>query len=71
VTPPAIADAYELALEKALEILPTLVCYEVKDYRNEAKVQKGIRATMMSKQFGMEDFLTKLIAKACSKCVPL
>jgi len=48
--------------------LPTLTCYEIKDYRNEAEVEKGIKTSIMSKQYGSEDFLTKLIAKACGKC---
>lgn len=70
LTPSEIVDGYELALEKALEILPTLTCYEVKDYRNEAEVEKGIRTSIMSKQFGTEDFLTKLIAEACVSILP-
>ena len=56
-----------MALEKALEILPTLVCDEVKDYRNEEEVLKVIRTSVMSKQLGNEDFLAKLITRACSK----
>jgi T-complex protein 1 subunit theta len=54
-----------------LEILPTLTCCEIKDYRNEAEVEKGIRTAVMSKQYGNEDFLTKLIAKACGKYICL
>ena len=67
LTPAEIVDGYELALEKALQILPTLTCYEVKDYRNSEEVQKAIKTSIMSKQYGQEDFLTKLIAKACGK----
>lgn len=70
LTSSEIVDGYELALEKALEILPTLTCYEIKDYRNEAEVEKGIRTSVMSKQYGNEDFLTKLIAKACVSILP-
>lgn len=54
-----------------MEILPTLTCYEIKDYRNEAIVEKGIRIAVMSKQYGNEDFLTRLIAKACGKYISL
>lgn len=71
MTSSEIVDGYELALEKALEILPTLTCYEIKDYRNEAVVEKGIRTAVMSKQYGNEDFLTRLIAKACGKYISL
>lgn len=70
LTSSEIVDGYELALEKALEILPTLTCYEIKDYRNEAEVEKGIKTSIMSKQYGNEDFLTKLIAKACVSILP-
>lgn len=71
LTSSEIVDGYELALERALELLPTLTCYEIKDYRNEAEVEKGIRTAVMSKQYGNEDFLTKLIAKACGKYICL
>jgi T-complex protein 1 subunit theta len=54
-----------------LEILPTLTCYEIKDYRNEAEVKKSIKTSVMSKQYGNENFLTKLIAKACGECVSM
>ncbi len=67
LTPSEIVSGFELALEKALEVLPTLVVDEVKDYRNEDEVFKVIRTAVMSKQLGNEDFLAKLITKACSK----
>lgn len=54
-----------------MEILPTLTCFEIKDYRNEAVVEKGIRTAVMSKQYGNEDFLTRLITKACGKYISL
>ena len=58
---------YELAAEKALEILPSLVCYEVTDYKNKEQVIKGIKTSVMSKQYGNEELLSSLIADACSK----
>lgn len=67
MTPTEIALGYELAVEKALEILPTLTCYEVKDFRNKNEVLKGIKTAIMSKQYGNEDMLSNLIADACSK----
>ncbi|GLG97589.1 T-complex protein 1 subunit delta [Gryllus bimaculatus] len=70
LTPSEIVDGYELALEKALEILPTLTCYEIKDYRNETEVSKGIKTAIMSKQYGNEDFLTSLISRACVSILP-
>ena len=67
LTPTEIISGYEMALDKTLEILPTLVCDEVKDYRNEAEVTKVIRTAVMSKQLGNEDLLARLITRACSK----
>ena len=60
---------YELALEKALEIIPTLVVDEVKDHRNEQDVLRAIRPAVMSKQLGNEDVIAKLITQACSKSI--
>lgn len=61
-----MSEGYELALNKALEILPGLTCYEVKDFRVLEEAVKGIRSSIVSKQFGREDFIAPLIAKACS-----
>lgn len=63
--PTEVAEGYEIALTKALEILPTLSCYEVKNTRDEESVKKAIRTGVMSKQYGHEDFLADLITKAC------
>ncbi len=38
IKPTEVAEGYELALEKALEILETLSVDEIKDPRNEAEV---------------------------------
>uniref|UniRef100_A0A336MKM4 T-complex protein 1 subunit theta n=1 Tax=Culicoides sonorensis TaxID=179676 RepID=A0A336MKM4_CULSO len=70
VTVTDICDGYEKALEKALELLPTLVCHEIKDYRDIEKVKEGLRTAVMSKQLGHEDFLADLIAKACVSILP-
>lgn len=65
-----ICEGYERGLDKVLEILPTLTCYEVDDVRNLEKVKEGLKASIMSKQFGNEDFLVDLIAKACVSIMP-
>lgn len=70
VTTSEIVEGYEKALEKACDLLPTLVCYEVKDCRNVAAVREAMRGAIMSKQLGHEDFLAELIAKACVSILP-
>lgn len=44
-----------------------LVCGTIKDLRNSQEVTQAIRTSVMSKQYGNEDFLAKMIAQACSK----
>lgn len=70
VTVTDICDGYERALEKALELLPGLVCHEIKDYRDIEQVKEGLRTAVMSKQLGNEDFLAELIGKACVSILP-
>ncbi|KAF6205067.1 hypothetical protein GE061_019234 [Apolygus lucorum] len=70
MTPIDIIEGYQLALAKALDVLPSLVCHEIKDIKNEEDVSKAIRASVMSKQYGHEDFLTKIITKACISILP-
>jgi T-complex protein 1 subunit theta len=68
--PTEVAQGYEMALEKAIEILETLSCYEVKNTKDEASVKKAIRTAVMSKQYGNEDFLADMICKACISILP-
>lgn len=65
LTPNEIAEGYEKALEKALEILPNLVCQTVVDVQDSDVITKAIKAAIMSKQYGNESFLTPLITEAC------
>ena len=70
--PTEVADGYELALEKALAILETLSCHEVKDISDKEDVKKVIKAAVMSKQYGNEEFLANLVRKKSSTfCVML
>jgi len=70
ITTSELADGYEKALSKALEILPKLVCHKVEDYRDVNKVKEVLRTAIMSKQYGQEDFLTDLVSKACVSILP-
>ncbi|XP_054707512.1 T-complex protein 1 subunit theta-like [Uloborus diversus] len=65
LAPSEIIQGYELALERTLDILPNLMCSEVKNTSNEEEVVKGIQSALMSKAYGNENFLAHLIAKAC------
>lgn len=69
--PVEIIEGYELARDKILnDFLPELAVAEVKDVRNSEYVQKAIRCSVMSKQYGNEDFLSTLITKACLAVTP-
>ncbi|CAH1971208.1 unnamed protein product [Acanthoscelides obtectus] len=70
ITPTEIAEGYEKGLDKCLEILPTLITHEIKDAKNYEEVKKGIKTAIMSKQYGNEDFLADLVAKACISIMP-
>ncbi|XP_043604370.1 T-complex protein 1 subunit theta [Bombus pyrosoma] len=70
ITTSEIVEGYEASLEKALQILPTLVCYEVKDYQDEKQIKLGIKTAIMSKQYGNEEPLTSLVAQACVSILP-
>lgn len=65
-----IVEGYEISVKKALEILPTLVCHEIEDFRDEEKVKVGIKTAIMSKQYGNEDALASLVTKACVSILP-
>ncbi|CAH2238595.1 jg10878 [Pararge aegeria aegeria] len=70
VTTSEIAEGYERALDKCLEILPELVCHEIKDSKNVDAVIKGIKPSIMSKQYGNEDFIASLVARASVAILP-
>lgn len=54
-----------MALEKVLEILPTLVVRTIEDVRNTEELKAGIRSVIGTKQCGYEDFLASLVVSAC------
>merc|ERR1711892_1473029 len=68
--PTEVAEGYEMALEKAIEVLQSLTCFEVKNTRDEESVMKAVRTAVMSKQYGNEDFLAKIITQACISILP-
>lgn len=53
-------------IQSALILDLGLVSGEQKNLRDKEGVVKAIRTAVMSKQYGNEDFLAKVIADACS-----
>ncbi|CAD6195645.1 unnamed protein product [Caenorhabditis auriculariae] len=70
MTPQEIAAGYEMAAEKALEVLPTLVVSEAKDLKNIEEVRHYLRSAITSKQYDNEEVIADLVAKACVQTVP-
>ncbi|NXA90064.1 TCPQ protein, partial [Melanocharis versteri] len=65
-----VIEGYEKACKKALEILPDLVCCSAKNLRDVEEVASLLHTSVMSKQYGNERFLAKLIAQACVSILP-
>lgn len=63
-----VIEGYERASEKALELLPSLVTKTIAP-NDFTEVMHVIKTSVMSKQYGNEDFLSELIGKACSKLI--
>jgi len=63
-----VAEGYELALTKSLEVLADeAVCGNVEDLRKQEDVIKAIRTAVMSKLYGYEDELAGFVFDACKK----
>ncbi|XP_018410881.1 PREDICTED: T-complex protein 1 subunit theta isoform X3 [Nanorana parkeri] len=65
-----VIEGYEKASKKALQILPDLVCSSAKNLRDVEEVASLLQTSIMSKQYGNEAFLSKLIAQACVSVLP-
>lgn len=70
LTPVQVVEGYQLALKKALDLLPELSVDEVKDVRNPEEALKAVRTAMSSKPLAGADQLTKLVAEACLAVLP-
>ncbi|XP_073524433.1 T-complex protein 1 subunit theta isoform X1 [Phyllobates terribilis] len=65
-----VIEGYEKACKKALVILPDLVCCSAKNLRDLDEAAALLQTSIMSKQYGNEAFLSKLIAQACVSILP-
>eukprot|EP00049_Salpingoeca_infusionum_P027564 m.33167 g.33167 ORF g.33167 m.33167 type:complete len:548 (+) comp9593_c0_seq1:222-1865(+) len=68
--PPEVIAGFELAVAKAYEILPELVCHKITECRDKDIVKAGLKTSIMSKQNGLEDFLSDLVTDACVDILP-
>ena len=68
--PSEILIGYEKGAKKAMELLETLECYKSTNLRDKDELTKMVKTTVASKQFGLEDFLSGLIAEACIHSMP-
>lgn len=65
-----IIEGYETAGAQALKILNELVVYKVTDPISVDSVVDALKTCVASKQYGVEDILAPLIAKACVASLP-
>jgi T-complex protein 1 subunit theta len=68
--PSEILIGYEKAAQKSIELLDNIESYSSANLRDEAELTRMIKATVASKQFGLEDFLAGLISKAAIYSMP-
>jgi hypothetical protein len=60
--PSEILIGYEKGAKKALEIVEGLTCYNIEKITDRVDLQRSIKTAIASKQFGLEDLLSGLIA---------
>ena len=68
--PSEILIGYEKASKKCQELYEDSVCYTLKDIRDSEEVLRCMKASVASKQYGLEDLLGKLIVQACLYAIP-
>ena len=68
--PSEILIGYEKGAKKALEIVETLSCYSIENILDRTDLQRTIKTAIASKQFGLEDLISGLIAQASLYAMP-
>jgi T-complex protein 1 subunit theta len=70
IHPSEIIAGYTIAQQKALELLEAMATYKVENPKNLDEVVKFLKSAIASKQYGYEDVLAPIIAKACLEVTP-
>ena len=68
--PSEILIGYEKGAKQALEMVEGLSCYSIGNVKDKEDLQKAIKTAISSKQYGLEDFLSGLIAEAALHTMP-
>jgi len=68
--PSEILIGYEKAGNFMHKELENQVCYNLKDIRNNEEVLRCMKASVASKQYGLEDLMGGLITQACLYAIP-
>jgi T-complex protein 1 subunit theta len=68
--PSEIILGFQKGLKEALKILEKSVVEELKDIKDKKSVSRAMKATISSKQYGNEEFLTDIISEACINVCP-
>jgi len=68
--PSDIVKGYEEALEKLKGYLEEIVCHTAVNVREKDEINKLLTPVIASKQYGVEDVLTPLVAEACLLTTP-
>lgn len=68
--PSEIIIGYEKASKKALELLDSINSYTSENLRDRDELTRMIRSTVASKQYGLDEFLSGLIAEAAIYSMP-
>jgi len=70
IHPADIVIGYNKGVQELEKFLLNFKSLEVKDVRNIQEVSRFMQATIMSKQYGLEDKICNLVADACIRVCP-
>ncbi|ORZ03798.1 T-complex protein 1 theta subunit [Syncephalastrum racemosum] len=68
--PSEVIQGYEIARDRALEIIEELSVQKVEDLKSPQELKKVIHAAIASKQYGHEDLLGELVTEAALNVMP-